>query len=57
MTKVLGGRQTVPLEDVILAQAFQFEALMSVLGREELLKKAEVLQEIKRLQANTPKGR
>jgi hypothetical protein len=46
----------VPLEDVVLAQAFQLEALMNVLERQGLLKKAEVLEEIKRLQANTPKA-
>ena len=57
MAKTLGGRQAVPLEEVVLAQAFQLEALMDVLERHGLLKKAEVLEEIKRLQANTPKGR
>jgi hypothetical protein len=30
MAKVLGGRQTVLLEDVALAQAFQLEALLNV---------------------------
>ena len=57
MAKVLGGRQTVPLEEVVLAQAFQLEALMNVLERRGLIKKADVLEEIKRLQANTPKAR
>jgi hypothetical protein len=57
MAKVLGGRQTVPLEEVVLAQAFQLEALLNVLERQGLLKKTEVLEEIKRLQANTPKAR
>lgn len=33
MAHVLGGRQTVPLEEVALAQAFQLEALMNVLER------------------------
>ena len=57
MAKVLGGRQTVPLEEVVLAQAFQLEALMNVLERRGLIKKATILEEIKRLQANTPKAR
>jgi hypothetical protein len=57
MAKVLGGRQAVPLEEVVLAQAFQLEALLNVLDRKGVIKKAEVLEEIKRLQANTPKGR
>jgi hypothetical protein len=57
MAKVLGDRQTVPLEEVVLAQTFQLEALMNVLERRGIIKKAAVLEEIKRLQANTPKGR
>ena len=57
MAKVLDGRQAVPLEAVVLAQAFQLEALMNVLERQGLLKKTEVLEEIKALQAKTPKAR
>ena len=57
MAKVLGGRQAVPLEEVVLAQAFQLEALMNVLERQGVIKKADVLAEITRLPANTPKGR
>ena len=56
MAKVLGGRQSVPLEEVALAQAFQLEALMNVLERRGIIKKAAVVEEIKRLQAETPKG-
>ena len=56
MGKILDRRQTVPLEDVVLAQAFQLEALMNVLEKHGLLKKAEVLEEIKALQAKTPKA-
>jgi hypothetical protein len=57
MAKVLGGEHAVPLEDVVLAQAFQLEALLNVLERHGVLSKAEVLAEIKALQAKTPKGR
>jgi hypothetical protein len=57
MAKVLGGRQAVPLEEVVLAQVFQLEALLNVLERKGVITKAEVLEEIKRLQANTPKAR
>jgi hypothetical protein len=56
MAKVLGGRQAVPLEEVVLTQAFQLEALMNVLERQGVIKKAEVLEEIKRLQAKTSKA-
>jgi len=57
MATVLGDRQTVPLEEVVLAQAFQLEVLLNVLERKGVVWKAEVLEEIKRLQANTPKAR
>ena len=54
MAKVLGGRQTVPLEKVVLAQVFQLEALMNVLERKGVIGKAEVLEEIKRLREKVP---
>jgi hypothetical protein len=57
MGKILDRRQTVPLEDAVLAQAFQLEALMNVLEKHGLLRKAEILDEIKALQAKTPKAR
>ena len=57
MAKALGGRQAVPLEEVVLAQAFQFEALLNVLERQGVIRKADVLTEIKRLQAAAPKAR
>lgn len=57
MAKVLGGKEAVPLEDVVLAQAFQFEALLNVLVRQDVIRKADALVEIKRLQAETPKAR
>ena len=40
MGKILDRRQTVSLEDMVLAQAFQLEALMNVLERYGLLKNA-----------------
>ena len=57
MAKVMDRGQTVPLEDVVLAQAFQLEALLNILERQAVLRKAEVLAEIKALQAKTPKAR
>ncbi len=44
----------VPLEDVVLAQAFEFEALLNVLERRGVIQRAEVLAEIKRLRKTTP---
>lgn len=57
MVKAVSGRQAVQLEEVVLAQAFQLEALLNVLERRGVAWKAEVLEEMKRLQANTPKAR
>ncbi len=56
MAKDAGDKQTVPLEDVVLAQAFQLEALLNVLERRGVVWKADVLEEMKRLRAKTPKG-
>ena len=57
MAKVMEGGQAVPLEDAVLAQAFQLEALMNVLERKGVVAKAAVLEEIKRLRAHTPTAR
>jgi hypothetical protein len=56
MAKVLGGRHTVPLGEVVLAQAFQLEALLNVLDRKGVITKAEVLEEIKQLRAKSVKA-
>ena len=39
MAKMLGSRQTVPLEEGVLAQAFQVEALLNVPERKGLITK------------------
>ena len=57
MTKARGGRQAVPLEEVVLAQAFQLEALLNVLESKGVIRKAEVLEEIKQLRAKSVKAR
>ena len=57
MGKGLGGRHTVPLEEVVLAQALQLEALLNVLERREVVWKTEVLAEIKRLRQKSANAR
>ncbi len=57
MAKATGRKETVPLEEVVLAQAFELEALMNVLERRGLITKAAVLEEIKRLRARTPEAK
>ncbi len=58
MGEPVRGKATVPLEDVVLAQTFELEALMTVLERHGLLQRAEPLEEIKRLKkkAQAPTG-
>ena len=55
-TKVLGDRQAVPLEEVVLAQSFEREALLNVLERKGVIARAEVLEEIKRLRVEQLRG-
>ncbi len=57
MAKATGRNEAVPLEEVVLAQAFELEALMNVLERRGIIAKAEVLEEIKRLRARAPEGK
>jgi len=55
MAKILGDRQAVPLEDVV--PSVQLEALMNVLERQGVMRKAEVLAEIKRLRTKSATAR
>lgn len=57
MAKILGGRQAVPLEEVVVIQAFQLEVLVNVLERQGVIRKAEVLAEIKRVKQGRPHAR
>lgn len=57
MAKVQRGRQTVPLEEVVLAQTFQLEASLNVLEQKGALRKAEVLAEITQSRAQAVKAR
>jgi hypothetical protein len=57
MSKAMGGKQAVPLEEVVLTQDFEMEALMNILERRGLITKAAVLEEIKRLRARAPEAR
>ncbi len=56
MAKPMSGKQTVSLEEVVVAQAFEFEALLNVLERRSVITRDEVLEEIKRLKERTPKA-
>ncbi len=49
MAKPMSRKQAVSVEEVVLAQAFEFEALINVLERHGLITREEVLAEIKLL--------
>ncbi len=51
------GKQVVPLEEVMLAQAFEFAPLLTVLERRGLLTRGEVGDEIGRPHGGTQTAR
>jgi len=51
------AKQAVPLEEVVLAQAFELEAMMKVLERRGIVRKADVLEALKRLRAKAPQAK
>lgn len=57
MAKGIGRQGAATLEEVLMAQALELEAMMNVLERKGLLRKAEVLDEMKRLRASDPKAK
>ena len=57
MAKAMSGKQAVPLEEVVLAQPFELEALMNVLERKGVVRKTEVLEELRGLRAKTPQAK
>ncbi len=57
MAKPMSGKQTVSLEEVVVAQAFEFEALLNVLERRSVITRGEVLDEIRRLKKEGGKVR
>ena len=57
MAKAIDPKNAVPLEEVVLAQSFELEALLNVLERKGVIARAEVLEEIKRLRAKQARGK
>lgn len=47
----------MPVEEDVLAQALQLDALVSVLEQRGVIMMVEVLEEIKRLKEGQPQGR
>lgn len=57
MAKRIGRQGLTSVEEVVLAQALELEALMNLLEKKGVLSKAEVLEEMKRLRASAPKAK
>jgi hypothetical protein len=57
MAKGYGRQGLTTLDEVVLAQALELEALLNVLERKGILSKAEVLEEMKRLRESPPKAK
>jgi hypothetical protein len=56
MAKGIGRQGIATLEEVVMAQGLELEALMNALERKGVLSKAEILEEMKRLREGRPKG-
>jgi hypothetical protein len=57
MAKGIGRQDMTTVEEVVLGQALELEALMNVLEKKGVLSKAEVLEEMKRLRQSAPKAK
>ena len=55
MAKEIGRQGLTTVEEVVMAQVLELEALMNVLDRKGVLSKKEILEEMKRLRASKPK--
>ncbi len=57
MAKRTDQQGLTTVEEVVLGQALELEALMNVLERKGVLSKAEILEEMKRLRVSAPKAK
>jgi hypothetical protein len=57
MARGTGRQDMTTVEEVVLGQALELEALMNVLEKKGVLSKAEVLEEMKRLRQSAPKAK
>jgi hypothetical protein len=57
MAKPIDPKEVVTLQDLAVSNAYEIAALVAVLEGKGVLTQAEMLEEIKRLKAKTPKVR
>jgi len=53
----IGGKGMATLEELVMAQGLEIEALMNILERKGFISKTAVLEEMKRLQALAQKAK
>ncbi len=56
MAEQLNPKEVVTLEEMVIAQMFEQEVLINLLDRKGLIKKAEFLDEVKRLKEKAAKA-
>jgi hypothetical protein len=57
MAKGIARQGLTTVEEVVLGQALELEALMNVLEKKGVLSKGEILEEMKRLRQSAPKAK
>jgi len=57
MARGTGRQDMTTLEEVVLGQTLELEALMNVLEKKGVLSKGEILEEMKRLRQSAPKAK
>jgi len=55
MAEKLDHKQTVDLKELLMSEVLQSEALINILDRKGIISKAELLEEMKKVQALLPK--
>ena len=56
MAKKLDQKQTVDLKELLMSEVIQSEALINLLDKKGIISKQELLEEMKRVQANLSKS-
>jgi len=56
MAEKLDTKQTVDFKELLMSEVIQSEALINLLDRKGIISKQELLEEIKRVQAQLPKS-
>lgn len=56
MAAKLDKKQTVDFKELLMSEVIQSETMINILDRKGIISKKELLEEMKRVQANLPKS-